>query len=232
MYDRRRSVRDCSDRRCVSHAEPHHIHAHTHTTSRTQRPGSWVYDSRITYIYASSEATIRNARRNWGIRKELGSFEFTTTATWWSSSTRVRVRDGMTGALVVDLSYRTHHVCTLPVGLGMLGKLSRCGVVALCVYLAHFDQGLTPTHRYRHAPVPFLVERRIDEEGRPVGDDEWLRTSIRGLGFSAPVTFTVHPIPDLPAVPLFPPLDQLGFLPLGFAYTGNFHVSEPVLLLP
>jgi hypothetical protein len=81
-------------------------------------PGSFRFGKRrlpsITKIYVSSQASVDNGRRNWGIPKERASFE---TEREGERVEHVRVRVG--GALAIELTLR-HGTLALPVSAAIL----------------------------------------------------------------------------------------------------------------
>jgi hypothetical protein len=60
----------------------------------------------IPLIYVSSEASLRNGRKNWGIRKENANFEFKEAAGWLTSITSIKITDRYTGELIFDASFK------------------------------------------------------------------------------------------------------------------------------
>lgn len=112
----------------------------------------WLPSLRLPQIYVSTEASLRNGRRNWGIRKELADFNWTTVKGWIYSTTHLKVTDRLTGDLLLDASFLTLNL-PFPVHLGLIDWL-----------------------------LPSIVERRIDEEGKKLSDSEWWRTKLGGFG--------------------------------------------------
>jgi hypothetical protein len=114
----------------------------------------------IPLIYVSSESSLRNGRKNWGIRKENANFEFEETAGWLTSTTSVKITDRYSGELILDASLGRYSVVlihysvnfSIPIHLGFLGSL-----------------------------IPLIVERSIDEEGNLLGN-QWLLTRMSGYG--------------------------------------------------
>ena len=94
----------------------------------------------IPLIYVSSEASLRNGRKNWGIRKENANFEFKENVGWLTSTTSVKITDRYTGELILDASFRSINF-SVPIHLGLLGSI-----------------------------IPLIVERSIDEEGNLLGN--------------------------------------------------------------
>jgi hypothetical protein len=107
---------------------------------------------RIPQIYVSTENSLRNGRRNWGIRKELADFKWTVVKGWLYATTTVKISDRLTGDTLLEASFLTPNL-PFPVHIGLLGWL-----------------------------IPSIVERRIDEDGRPSEGSEWWRTRLGGFG--------------------------------------------------
>uniref|UniRef100_A0A0G4I153 Uncharacterized protein n=1 Tax=Chromera velia CCMP2878 TaxID=1169474 RepID=A0A0G4I153_9ALVE len=109
-------------------------------------------DRRIPRIFVSTEESLRNGRRNWGIRKELADFQFEYSKTE-SRSVRVKIHRRYGGECLLDASFsRTWRF--LP--------LITCGVPDFL--------------------MPPIVERAIDEEGTPVAPEKWFRVFLQTCG--------------------------------------------------
>jgi hypothetical protein len=91
---------------------------------------------RLPVIYVSGESTLRNGRENWGIRKELGDFYWTTSEGYFVTTTTFIARDRLSGKLITSASFATLNIpFILP--LNWFGSLS-----------------------------PPIVERKIDVDGK------------------------------------------------------------------
>ncbi|KAL2911285.1 hypothetical protein HK105_209252 [Polyrhizophydium stewartii] len=164
------------------------------------RKGELMADRRITRIYVSTEHSVRNGRRNWGIRKELADFEWTERRGWFTTETHVVVRDRLTQTVMLDATFKSLRVA-VPAPLAVFGRM-----------------------------VPAMVERRIDEEGRPLGDNEWLRTHIGGFGWARPSWLaSVRQTPGGDG--LFPHLPAIG-AGVGAGMSGMLVFGAPETLLP
>ena len=114
----------------------------------------------IPLIYVSAEASLRNGRKNWGIRKEMANFEFSETTSWLATTTSVKITDRYTGEYLLEASFKRYITkiiyssinFSIPFHLGLLGRL-----------------------------IPVIVERSIDEEGNLLGN-QWLLTRLAGYG--------------------------------------------------
>lgn len=95
---------------------------------------------RLPVIYVSGESTLRNGRVNWGIRKELADFYWTTSKGYFVSTTTFIARDRMSGKLITSASFATLNIPFL-LPLSWLGKLS-----------------------------PAIVERKIDVDGKDMDE--------------------------------------------------------------
>jgi hypothetical protein len=68
----------------------------------------YVAPRSIPLIYVSSEASLRNGRKNWGIRKENANFQFKESAGWLTSITSIKITDRYTGELILDASFKRY----------------------------------------------------------------------------------------------------------------------------
>lgn len=109
---------------------------------------------RITIIYVSSEASLRNGRRNWGIRKELADFDWLKSTGLFVSSTLLTVTDKFNGTVLFDGGFHTLSIPLIPLPVGLLGKLR-----------------------------PLICEKKIDEDGIESRSREWVLTRIGGFGW-------------------------------------------------
>ena len=109
---------------------------------------------RIPRIYVSSEASLRNGRRNWGIRKELADFKWNKSKYFVYSKTTVIVRDRITHQVLFAGGLYSMSIPIFLVPLGLLGKL-----------------------------CPLIVEEQIDEEGQVHGESQWVLTRLSGCGW-------------------------------------------------
>ena len=117
----------------------------------------WFPPYRISSIWVSTERSLRNGRKNWGIRKELADFEWKQVDGFLYSNTLVRVLDRISGRVLLTTSFQTLNYPFFPVHLGLLGKWN-----------------------------PAIIEKRIDEDGKSVGEREWLKIRTKGLLFCFP----------------------------------------------
>lgn len=109
---------------------------------------------RIPVIYVSTEASVRNGRKNWGIRKELANFKWTHTNGFLHQITTLIVTDRLTDEILFDGSFVTLFLPPIPLPMSWLGKL-----------------------------CPIIAERKIDEEGVTIGN-KWQLTRLGGFGWS------------------------------------------------
>lgn len=110
---------------------------------------------RLPVIYVSSEASLRNGRTNWGIRKELADFTFIEKKGSLFSSCSVLVTDKYSGECLIDCTTYTVNI-PIPVHLGLLGPLN-----------------------------PAIVERKIDDEGEVDTNSIWLIIKALGFGWAS-----------------------------------------------
>lgn len=109
---------------------------------------------RIPVIYVSSEESVRNGRKNWGIRKELANFLWKHTPGFLHHKTSLVVTDRLTGKVLFDGTFITLSLPLFPLNISWMGKL-----------------------------CPIIVERKIDEDGNPIGA-HWLLTRLGGFGWA------------------------------------------------
>jgi hypothetical protein len=110
---------------------------------------------RIPIIFVSSEASLRNGRRNWGIRKELADFQWVKSTRLCLTSYRLIVSDRFEGGILFDGTFHTFSIPLFPVPVGMLGKMR-----------------------------PLIGEKKIDEDGiENACRREWVLTRIGGFGW-------------------------------------------------
>lgn len=95
---------------------------------------------RLPSIYVSGESTLRNGRVNWGIRKELGDFYWTSSEGYFVTTTTFIARDRLSGKLITSASFATLNIPFL-LPLSWFGKIS-----------------------------PSIVERKIDVEGKDLNE--------------------------------------------------------------
>ncbi|KAJ3286551.1 hypothetical protein HK104_008982 [Borealophlyctis nickersoniae] len=156
---------------------------------------------RLPRIYVSSEASLRNGRVNWGIRKELADFEFMRDEKHCSAlfdATRVVVKDRLTGNLIMDVTVRQMKGWGVPVSTKMFWKY-----------------------------MPSLEERAINEEGEAITDEVWLHTTPSAWGWSKAANLVcVHGVDQ--AENYFPDVGKLGLYSLGAHFKGTFMFPEAV----
>lgn len=68
----------------------------------------YVAPRTIPLIYVSEEASLRNGRKNWGIRKEMANFEFIEVKSSLTTTTAVKITDRYNGALLLDASLKRY----------------------------------------------------------------------------------------------------------------------------
>lgn len=102
---------------------------------RTLVDNEWVTTRSIPIIYVSTEASLRNGRENWGIRKELAKFSWEKNRGYFLTTTTVTVSTSITNEYLFDATFTTLNF-SVPLSLGILGKL-----------------------------IPCILEEKIDEEG-------------------------------------------------------------------
>ncbi|KAJ3035787.1 hypothetical protein HDV00_003412 [Rhizophlyctis rosea] len=165
------------------------------STQHAKRP--YLSPRRITRIFVSSEASLRSGRANWGIRKELASFEWSVGRT--PNSKHIRVTDLLSKELIFDAALYTHVPwLPIPMFLGGLGRL-----------------------------VPCIEERRIDEDGRTVGEGKWCITRLGGGGWAKVATMQVRSSGGA----RWPDLRRVGWIGVGGCLEGGelvFGVPEVV----
>jgi hypothetical protein len=66
-------------------------------TSFPKIHGEWIPPYRLPIIYVSTEASLRNGRKNWGIRKELANFTWSKSYGFMYTRTSLVVTDRLTG---------------------------------------------------------------------------------------------------------------------------------------
>ncbi|KAL2911189.1 hypothetical protein HK105_209340 [Polyrhizophydium stewartii] len=159
-------------------------------------------DRRITRIFVSTERTLRTGCNKWGIRRELADFEWTESTSLLHVTTHVVVRDRLTQTVILDASFKSLRA-SVPASIDLLGKL-----------------------------VPALVERRIDVEGNPLGNDEWLRTRIGGGAWTTLAwTDSAKGLPADTKDRFFPQLTDLG-IDFVARVKGTLEFGTPELLTP
>ena len=109
---------------------------------------------RLPVIYVSSEASLRNGRENWGIRKELADFKFKEEKGYVYSTCTIAVKEKYSQELLVSSVTYTLNI-PFPVHLGLLGILN-----------------------------PAIVERKIDEEGEVSACRSWFKIRALGFGWA------------------------------------------------
>ena len=112
----------------------------------------WMMSRRLPLIFVSTEASLRNGRENWGIRKELADFEWSTQEGYVYGTKSVKIKDRLSGDLLLDANFAVLNT-PIPVHLGFLGPL-----------------------------MPAIVERKIDDEGRCDTSGDWLKIRPSGFG--------------------------------------------------
>lgn len=125
-------------------------------------PGAFRYPDRtcftITKIYVSSQASVVNGRRNWGIPKELAEFEVEPGV----GGERVdRVQMRVAGRPAVDLTLRHY-----PIGVPLLGALVPAGLRTLRQTLDGRQFTLAPAMN-GSLRAARLLEAKIDAEHFP-----------------------------------------------------------------
>lgn len=115
-------------------------------------PGEWLTTRRLPVIYVSSEASLRNGRKNWGIRKELADFEWSVQPGYLWTTTSVKITDRITRTTLIEASFTTFNIC-IPIHLSIFGKM-----------------------------IPAIVEQQMDEEGELSENREWLKIRPSGFG--------------------------------------------------
>ncbi|KAJ3051503.1 hypothetical protein HK097_007467 [Rhizophlyctis rosea] len=161
----------------------------------TDPNSSYLSPRRITRIFVSSDASLQSGRENWGIRKELATFDWVTPdGDDASMTTTVRISDLLSKELILHATLSAvPYTPSFPFSLDTLGML-----------------------------VPRIVERRIDVDGNPVGgstsdsgsttsNSEWLSTKLGGGGCSRLATIKVHHSGG----ERFPDLNTVGWFGLG-----------------
>ncbi|KAJ3113171.1 hypothetical protein HDU96_003705 [Phlyctochytrium bullatum] len=170
------------------------------TSASNPRAGKLLADRRIPFIWVSSEASLRQGRKNWGIRKELADFTWVDSA---DGSVRVTVRErhsrpgSPAGTLLLDMSLNCPLGPFVSIPATTWGPLS---------YL-----------------LPPIVEPRIDEEGNRIGG--WLVTSLSFSGWVRPAKVVEFHATG----PAFPDAKGLGLYPGGMV-TGTLSFLEPEFL--
>ncbi|ETV91168.1 hypothetical protein H310_14175 [Aphanomyces invadans] len=169
---------------------------------------------RVTRIFVSTEASLRNGRRNWGIRKELADFTWTprpTTTSSWNSIVDVVVRSRLDGEVLCDVALKTVRTWSVPARLNWL-------------------QGIL---------LPPLEEREIDEEGVPTAENAWIQTVLGGSLRMQPasiLTDSTPPSSTSQRLDRFPNLHDLSLWPgvhgtgtITFTATTTRTYSSPAL---
>ncbi|KAJ3219070.1 hypothetical protein HDU67_002726 [Dinochytrium kinnereticum] len=171
-------------------------------TGQDPRSGKYLSDRRIPLIWVSSEASLRQGRINWGIRKELADFTWVET----DKGTRVTIRErydrpgSSAGSILLDITV------SCPLGPFVQIPATTWGPI---------NSVLFP-----------LLERRIDDEGEEVEEGGWFMTRLAWNGWARPATVAeIHK-----TGPGFPDAKALGFYPVGGMLTGLLTFLEPVIL--
>lgn len=68
----------------------------------------YVSPRTIPLIYVSEEASLRNGRKNWGIRKEMANFEFKESKSFLYTTTSVKITDRYTDQLLLEASFNRY----------------------------------------------------------------------------------------------------------------------------
>lgn len=109
---------------------------------------------RLPVIYVSSEASLRNGRVNWGIRKELAEFSFSEAKGLLLSRTDVLVKEKKSGETIVSTTIYVVNI-PFPVHLALLGIFN-----------------------------PAIVETKISEDGDADAGPVWLLIKALGFGWA------------------------------------------------
>ncbi|KAJ3319133.1 hypothetical protein HDU76_000636 [Blyttiomyces sp. JEL0837] len=171
------------------------------------RKAPFLPDRRIPHIWVSTEASLRNGRKNWGIRKELADFEWSTPDPSNPHITRVTIKDRYSrpksrseaGSLLLDITFSIPFPFNghLSIPAATWGPLSNL--------------------------IPSIIEKRIDEDGNVVEDGGWLVTKLKWNGWVKPAT-----IVKIDHVGVgFPDVRKVGFVPVGGMITGDMYFLEP-----
>ncbi|RHZ16899.1 hypothetical protein DYB37_001068 [Aphanomyces astaci] len=184
-----------------------------HIQERYLQAHGLLASRRVTRIFVSSEASLRNGRRNWGIRKELADFTWTQqpSPSTWSSLTNVVVKDRLSGDVLCDVTLKSVNTWRIPVRMDWL-------------------QGLA---------LPPLEERLIDDQGLPSPDNAWIQTVLGGtlrmqpasMVVAAPSFTTVHEdkFPNLHELNLWPGVHCSGIMTFTATKTQTFPPPKPCM---
>jgi hypothetical protein len=135
-------------------------------------PGEFLPTYRIPLIYVSTEESVRNGRKNWGIRKELANFSWNHTTGFLHRKTSLIVTDRLSGKIfLTSRSFDHHFVCDI-------GKVLFDGsFVTLSLPL------LPLVISWIGRLCPIIAERKIDEDGNVIGKS-WVLTRLGGSGWT------------------------------------------------
>lgn len=152
---------------------------------------------RIPVIYVSTEASVRNGRKNWGIRKELANFKWETQTGLLFTTTKLQVTDRLTSKVLFEATITTlNFFLPLPAPMGLFGKL-----------------------------IPQVVEQKMDEDGN-VEDNVWRSLRIGGFSWVQPAYLSSYKAFTSPGTPAFPSFTDLGIF-LGLSMSGTLQFGVP-----
>ncbi|KAJ3323097.1 hypothetical protein HDU76_013725 [Blyttiomyces sp. JEL0837] len=163
-----------------------------------------IPDRRLPHIWVSSESSLRNGRKNWGIRKELADFQWSKIS---DSQTRITIRERYTrfnsaaGTVLLDIVVSTPLTSLISIPASTWGPIQNI--------------------------IPYIVEKRIDEEGEVL--EGWVQTALKWNGWVRPSTI----VEIKSCGGSFPDLKQVKGVEgsiWGGMITGDMHFLEAVLL--